>query len=247
MPTDWYHGSTNAYDEDGNMSWEIPKNAEAGDLLLLFMSRTDDYLPIQLPGWNYAASCFKSNNGQEKCLTINDCKTMLNEAYCQKFWNGRGKDLATVVFYKEYQQNEPLIFKYEILGNNPGWGFLLAIKGVDASNPIRGFSGTSADGNRNSVFPSVYGGEKDDILLLSMAFDDTTEKNDFLPPSGTDFINFVNGKDEAGYIFSKVLTSNGETGELESIGPGGSSNKDALISLVLKKQPGIASNKNDNF
>ena len=167
---------------------------------------------------------------------------MLDEACCKTFWNGSGKDLATIVYFKEYQENEPLIFKYEMLGNKPGWGFVLAVKGVDTLNPIRGFSGTSADDDSDSIFPSVYA-EQGDLLLLSMAFDDTTEKNDFLPPATTNFINFVNGDDEAGYIFSKVLTSIGETGELESIGPGGSSNKDALISLVLKKQPGIVSNK----
>merc|ERR1712157_241126 len=48
------------------------------------------------------------------------------------------------------------------------------------------------------------------------------------------------GEDDAGYLFSKVLTSDGATGELETIGDGSSSNKDALISLVVRM-----SNSND--
>lgn len=235
ISNDWYHGSTKTYDEDGNMTWEIPQGVKPGDLLLLFMSRTDDYLPLYLPGWNYAASCFKTHNDQDECYTKNDCVRMLNESYCQTFANGNGKDLATIVFYKIYQKYEPMVSKYEIIGIHPGWGFVLALNGIDTSNPIRGFSTASADNDSDSVFPSVYG-KKDDILLLSMAFDDTAKKEDFLPPEGTDFINFVYGDDEAGFVYYKVLEKDGMSGKLESIGPGGSGNKDALISLVLRRQ-----------
>ena len=55
--------------------------------------------------------------------------------------------------YKEYQEKEPLIFRYEILGNNPRWGFVLAVKGAGTLNPIRGFNGTSADDDSDIIFP----------------------------------------------------------------------------------------------
>ena len=77
---------------------------------------------------------------------------------------------------------------------------------------------------------------KGDLLLLSMAFDDTTKKRDFLPPDSTRFVNFVKGNDEAGYLYSKRLFSNGPTGKLVTKGKGGAASKDVLISLVLKGQ-----------
>merc|ERR1719410_474749 len=95
VPDDWNHGCSRNYNEEGNMIWGIPKDAEVGDLLLLFMSRSNDYLPMKLEGWKYAASCFKTYDSQEKCWTKEDCERMLNEIYCQTFSNGSGKDLAT--------------------------------------------------------------------------------------------------------------------------------------------------------
>jgi hypothetical protein len=44
IPSDWNHGCTRSYDEDGKMAWDTPHLATKGDLLLLFLSRTDDVL-----------------------------------------------------------------------------------------------------------------------------------------------------------------------------------------------------------
>ena len=237
VPNDWNHGCTKSYDKDGNLVWDTPKSAEEGDLLLLLLHRTDHYLPLKLDGWEYGASCFKNANGQKQCFTKRHCKQMKDE-YCQWFPKGKGRDLATVIFFKTLEKKSsslPRSFKYKIGGSNPqpGWGFLLAVKGVDKSDPVRGSSITSADNSAKSVFPSVHG-KKGDLLLLSLAFDDKSNKSDFLPPAGTDLVNFVSGSDETGFLFSKQLSSNGDTGELKTKGNGGSENKDALISLVLE-------------
>ena len=128
----------------------------------------------------------------------------------------------------------PTHIKHDIVGgSHPGWRFLLAVKCVHNSNPIRGSSGTSNDENTASIFPSVHG-MKGDLLLLSMTFDDTTNELDFIQPDGTEFVNFVEGNDEAGHLYSKRLLSSGPTGKLVTKGVGGPGSKDALISLVLK-------------
>lgn len=236
VPRDWNHGCTKSYDENGNMVWDIPETAKEGDLLVLFMSRTDDRLPLELDGWKYAASCFKTNNTQNQCFTKSDCKKR-KDGYCKWFPKGNGRDLATIIFFKTLEKEGSLLpkhIKYDIVGGtHPGWGFLLAVNGVDSSDPIRGSGGISNDKNAASVFPSVRG-MKGDLLLLSMAFDDATNELDFLQPDGTGFVNFVKGKDEAGYLYSKRLLSSGPTGKLVTRGKGGPASKDALISLVLK-------------
>ena len=235
VPIDWNHGCTSSYDKDGKIAWDIPRLATKGDLLLLFISRTGNTLPLKINGWKYAASCFKSRDDQKQCWTRMDCKKEIN-GYCAEFPKGRGKDLATIVFFKEWSEYDPGTFQYDLPVNQyAGWGFLLVVNGAaDYSTPIRDTNTSSKDDSVYSIFPSVYGKEGD-LLLLSMAFDDRAEETDFRPPNGTDLINFVNGRDEAGFLYSKELTANNATGELATKGPGGPENKDALISLVLKR------------
>ena len=204
---------------------------------MLFLSRSGDPLPLKMKGWKYGASCFKSTNNQEHCWTRKDCITR-KKGYCEKFPQGKGKDLATVVFFRTLSENDPSIFKIHLFGNHAAWGFLLAVNGTNHSNPIRNKSTTSSDNNKQSIFP-IVSGNKGDIVLLSMAYDDTAQKSDFRPPKGTQLISFVNGKDEAGFLYSKEL-KNGTMGAFITGGEGGAAgkvgpeNKDALISLVLK-------------
>ena len=286
MPDDWNHGCTRSYDKNGDLVWDMPRKAKEGDLLLLLLSRTDHYLPwvriwpiitmklisslaksLEIDGWKYGASCFKNGNDQKECFTRRDCKKMKDE-YCQWFPRGKGRDLATVIFFKTLKKGSTIrkSFKYKIGGFNPGWGFLLAVKGVDRSDPIRRTGITSSDNSVKSIFPSVHG-KKGDLLLLSMAFDDKSSKSDFLPPAGkwyklyidgaenitqncihcagTDLVDFISGSDETGFLFSKQLSSDGKTGELKTKGKGGSQNKDALITLVLKHEDDVKKqNKN---
>ena len=65
VPRNWNHGCTRSYDYDGNMTWAVPEDAKEEDLLLLFMSHTDDLLLLELDGWEYVASCFKTFNNQK--------------------------------------------------------------------------------------------------------------------------------------------------------------------------------------
>mmetsp|Transcript_26759 Transcript_26759/g.32441 ORF Transcript_26759/g.32441 Transcript_26759/m.32441 type:complete len:161 (-) Transcript_26759:239-721(-) len=92
-----------------------PRKTKEGDVLFLFLSRTDDVLPLELKGWESAASCFKRGNAQEECSTIDDCvKLSGNGRYCEEFSNGsRGLDLATVVFYRRATDDDDDVDEYD--------------------------------------------------------------------------------------------------------------------------------------
>ena len=106
----------------------------------------------------------------------------------------------------------PKKFKYDIIGgSHPGQRFLLTVTGIDNSDPFCRSSGISSDENSRSIFPSVYG-MKDDLLVLSMVFDDIIKKRNFLSPDSTQFVNFVKGNDKARYLYSKRLFSSSPAG-----------------------------------
>ena len=129
MPNDWNHGSTKSYNKDGKITLDMPEKAREGDLLVLFLSRTEDMLPLRLKDWKYAASCFKSTNGQNRCWTRKDCLKKKTK-YCTEFPRGKGRDLATIVFVKRWCGNDPVTFDFDLPGNHKGWGFLLAVNGM---------------------------------------------------------------------------------------------------------------------
>ncbi|NVJ62108.1 MAG: DUF5011 domain-containing protein [Gammaproteobacteria bacterium] len=226
-------GSTSDYDAANNVSIDVPSAANENDLLLLFLSRTDDLLPIQLNGWTAGASCFKTDNGQSECHEIPDCLQQ-DGNYCLQFEGGNGRDLATVVFYKTFQANDPTSFDFTLRGSKPSWAILSAIRGADNNDPIGDVATESNDGSPDSKFPSVIG-NAGDLLLLSMAFDDTTNENDFLAPDGMETYQWIAGSDEAGYVYGQTLLQTGETGVKTTGGPGGPNAKDALISLIVKQ------------
>ena len=66
-----------------------------------------------------------------------------------------------------------------------------------------------------------------------MSFDDTTFRTEFLPPPGSQFISWIKGTDEAGFLFSETLEVDGATAVRRTDGPGGPACKDVVISLVL--------------
>jgi cytochrome c peroxidase len=225
-------GSNADYDGADRINISAPSNAKAGDLLLLFLSRTDDLLPIRLDGWTAGASCFKTNNGQRDCHEIRHCSVRDGD-YCLDFDGGNGQDLATVVFYKTLGSNENRNYSFNLRGKHPSWAILSAVRGADNNNPIRNVVTESNDGNNDSLFPSVNG-LAGDLLLLSMAFDDTTKQDDFRAPSGMEMHKWIAGNDEAGYVYGQKLTSTGQTGSKKTQGNGGSSAKDALISMTIR-------------
>jgi len=249
---EWHGDTTAVYDEDGDIRIRIPTISAAttsdisNDLLFLFVSRTDNPLPLEMDGWTRAAECFKSRNEQSRCWLASDCmerSTSYGGRYCDSFPNGgtNGRDLATVVFYRpasDLNSDSSGYYSFSLRGTNPGWAIMTVIRGVDVTNPVRDFSTQSCDSDRHSIFPSVENGRAGDILLLSMAFDDTAESDVFEHPDGTEFLGFTNGKDEAGYLYGTRLTANGPTGDFVTGGPGASRCKDALIAMTLRPASG---------
>lgn len=119
--------------------------------------------------------------------------------YCLQFLQGdevgNGQDLSTVVFYRQVTEEDSCEWTVDLPGRAMAWALVTAIPDVNQTEPILRVSGTSCDVEWESVFPSVYG-EENDILLLSQSFDDRALKNDFMPPAGTDLLNWTNSKDE---------------------------------------------------
>jgi len=120
----------------------------------------------------------------------------------------------------------------------PAWAILTAVKNADITdeNPVRSVATASCDSSDSSKFPSVYG-KTNDLLLLSMVFDDYASVSDFQAPSGTNMEGYISGYDEAGFLYSKELTREGETGIRTTKGDGSDKCKDALISLVVRRRP----------
>lgn len=248
-----YDWSTEVYSYWGThtqiMYLPLPTLSAPDDLLLLFLSRSGDYLPIHLDGWTNGPSCFVTENGQEKCHTIQDC-TKWNGVYCETFGEDpslNGLDLGTLVFYRTVTPDETSSKHYTIKLKceiphqcEPTWAIMIALRGyINNDNPIGDSATESNDKVNQSRFPSVHG-TAGDMLLLHMAFDDGrksgVEETDFLAPDGMERINQIYGDDETGILYSQVLESSGETGPRITNGPGDDAWKDILISLIVKRR-----------
>ena len=231
------------------ISIKRPPNGKDGDLLILFLSRTDARLPKSLNGWDIAASCLKWTNGQDQCFTMEKCEQQMGGGkYCEYFAGKKtGEDLGTVVFYRPFNGSQKS-YTWDLPNNKAAWAILVTVRGVNRNAPVRAYTGVSNDGSIKSVFASTTG-KAGDLLLLSMAFDDPAHDSRgkrlrgafnasvvtaFEAPVTTEKVNWINGVDEAGFVYCKVLTNDGATGELTTKGPGGPAAKDALISLVLR-------------
>lgn len=69
---------------------------------------------------------------------------------------------------------------------------------------MRSVATTSCNKTNHSIFTSAYG-ETDDLLLLSLVFDDRAAEEQFPAPNGTKVEGYVSGRDEAGFLYSKEL------------------------------------------
>lgn len=228
-------GTTSAYHPRGDINITRPGQSETDDLLFLFLSRTDEALPVKLNGWTAVASCLKKHNNVNRCETIDNCRSeFLWRGYCYS-----GADLGTVVYFRKITDYEPSYYHMNITAyyGRPAWAILTAVKNADISseNPVRSVATTSCDKSDSSIFPSVYGKEGD-LLLLSMAFDDYASMQEFQAPTGTTMEKYVSGHDEAGFLYSKELNSVGETGVRVTRGSGNDYCKDVLISLVVRRR-----------
>lgn len=237
--------------QNGTVGIKIPAGTASGDLLLLFLHRTDDANfwdgPSQLAGrmtpddvddWNgpVAKCSFDNTAGDFDCAGTD--RADLNQVL---YWK---KATAADVGGKATTINFP--------GDHPAWAIMARVPhGGASSNPVRAWKGqTSCDRLRGTRFPSVSGGQVGDLLLLSQSFDDGYRKPDgsrdnwiestnFTAPSGFSRKAYVIDKDEAGFLYSKTLTSTSATGTPASIGPEDDRDvdtcKDIGVSIIIRR------------
>lgn len=230
-------GTTAKWDADGaGIAIPVPGGTRAGDLLLLALHRTDDFLPLRVAGWTRAAECFKTDNGFG-CAYASTCKSWADGNFCREFTTGIGRDLAQAIYFKEASATEPAEYRFDLNlpghAGHPGWIVLTALRGAATADPVRAWSATGCDKSTASVFPSVNA-QAGDMLVLSQSFDDFVPRSAFLPPPGMEGWGYVGNSDETGFQFGRIAAASGPSGPLTTTGPGGHDCKDALISLSIR-------------
>ena len=181
-------------EESNILDIPVPSGTQANDLLVLFLHRTDDYLPWQMSDqWTRAAWCFKGNN-HYNCAT--ECVEMMpstgdhGEQYCEAFRHpGRwgeppndsdattdGQDLAQAVFIRTATKEDVMddnTIRVDMGGSSshPSWAMLLTLRGANTTHPVRDWASTGVDKSDSSIFPNVNG-NANDLILLSQSFDD---------------------------------------------------------------------------
>lgn len=246
LKDDWrdYVEVSTSYSGDGSLTVSNP-SVEKDGLLVLFLSRTDGYLPFEIgDGWDRVGECYKSENQQGRCFTVDDCSKIAygdgadaSSRYCTEFSDGTtGEDLATVVYAR--RQNGAQSYSFSMPGDTASWAVLANVEtqllDYPSSGAVRDLSGTSCDGRAASVFPSVNG-KSGDLLLMFMANDESESASAFQPPdSDSVIVGYVAGYDETGILYGKVLKKSGGTGSMSTRGDGSYECRDETISLTLR-------------
>ncbi len=226
---------------------------------LLFISSSGGHLPLLLDQWTRGAECFKSYNEQQECFGASDC-VKRDCPFCVQFQSGGGNDFGTVMLYQWVAEDDPGCWDVDLQGRST-WVIVTAITNVNKHDPIQDVSGKSCDNLLDSVFSSVHGKEND-VLLMSSLFDDPAMlppsgasilgyiwvRGDvsfiivvaslihFLLSCNTVLmVLFGINLSKARFLFEEKLDHTGETGTSITKGQGGPYCKDALLSVVVKR------------
>ncbi len=246
-----YVASTGGTAQNGTPTIRVPNGTQAGDLLLLFLHRTDDtnfwasnssgdrlvdrLRPWRSGGWSgpVATCAFDNSAGDFDCA-------------------GQQSDLNQVLYWKkattdDLRRDPGDNTQYERMtidfpGSHPAWAIMATIRnGGSSSNPVRAWKGqTRCDNISGTTFPSVTG-NAGDLLLLSQSFDDGSgsrlTSSNFTAGSGITRYRQVLDHDEMAHLYGRPLTSTGATPVYQAIGgsPAPSSCKDIAVSIVIRK------------
>jgi hypothetical protein len=238
--------ATTGTDQHGSPSIRVPNGTVAGDLLLLFLHRTDDTNfwdgPTQLKG---RMSAWRSGGWQGPVATCAVDNGPRGDFDCK----GKEADLNQVLYWKKAtaddlrkdgSQYEKLTVNFP--GSHPAWIIMATIRNAEtSSNPVRAWTGqTTCDKILGTRFPSVSG-KSGDLLLLSQSYDDGkntgVDSGSFPAKSGFTRRAQILDNDEAGHLYSRLLTATGATAQYETDAGTGSLHpcKDLAVSIVIKK------------
>lgn len=252
-------GATRGTSQSGTPRIRVPNGTEVGDLLLLFLHRTDDtnfwadnsagdrladrISPTRGDAWKgpVATCAFDNSNGDFDCA-------------------GKQSDLNQVLYWKRATADdlrkdgtEFERLSIDFPGSKPAWVIMATVEnGGASSNPVRAWKGqTSCDGIEGTRFPSVTSSSSNpiragDLLLLSQSFDDGSgspgyvSSGSFVFPSSSPITRYqyVIDDDEAGHLYGRVLGANGSTSSYQTNGdPNRSLDKckDIAVSIVIRK------------
>jgi len=234
----WHVNTTSTYSSNGIVRIASPSTDESHHLVL-FLSRTGGSLPLHWKGWTKLGECFKTKDKQRECFRAEDCieYTSTNEKYCTTFSDGSsGKDLATVVYYRKANPyKSSYSFRLRQRKRHPTWAIMTALNVPDLNEaqPLRDLATKGCDGSIHGVFPPVYG-TTNDIMLLSLAYDDAVDNSVFAAPDNTDALGYVVGDDETGVLYGTQLHETGYASNYITTGSGSYQCKDGLIALTLR-------------
>ena len=151
----WNNGATSISSTNGGtIKFDVPEDTQVGDTLFLFLSRSDSYLPLHIDQWTRGTECFKSFNKQDVCMRAAHC-VKRDGPYCLQFDNessgGDGRDLATVVFYRHVEEEDPGCWTLDLRGKTTVWAIVTAIPNVNRVQPIFRTNGTSCDVSTSDI------------------------------------------------------------------------------------------------
>ena len=245
--------TTAGTDQGGTPILRVPNGTQPGDLLLLFLHRTDDtnfwanassgnrlsdrLRPWRSGGWQgpVATCAFDNSNGDFDC-------------------GGQQNDLNQVLYWKKATTDDLRLdpsdsSRYEKIaidfpGSHPAWAIMATVRnGGASSNPVRAWAGqTRCDNLEGTRFPAVSGGRAGDLLLLSQSFDDGlssgVSSRSFTAQSPITRYRQILDNDEAGHLYGRVLTEDGTTSSYQTNGDADrnlSSCKDIAVSIVIRR------------
>ena len=221
---DIFHVGTEESYRKGDIIIKSHRNTKVGDLLVLFLHRTDG--PVKkdsFDGWTFLAKCEKHPTSFGK-----------NSTNCDH--DGKNTDLGQTALYRVATSNGEKSFDIDMSGSKPTWAILTTLRNANVNDPMRDAETRGYDKTSKSRFPSVDG-KKGDMLLMSQSFDDKTSESRFQAPHEATQFGYVYGSDETGFLYGKVLTKDGRTGDQTTKGSGDSSSKDAMLSITIKPAP----------
>ena len=99
-PNTWNHGSYAVASTNNVITIRTPPDTEIGYKLFLFLSRTDDFLPMDMDQWTRGAACYESNNGQRDCFRASDCIAQ-DGSYCRTFKRNSYGSTGTKILIQE--------------------------------------------------------------------------------------------------------------------------------------------------